>query len=131
VFERRPHLLRDLAAYVSISIAVVAVVIFCAEEGWGAGWGRWILLALFTCMIAHYWVKACRPIWRQAKFWYTSFSLLSIHIAFWILLMRRFPEFEPTWITALLEIAGLPFIADFIQPLLGHPRKPYNGAKLL
>ena len=128
MFERRPHLLRDVGLYVVIGLLVVAVILIFAENGWGTGWSRWVALALGSCLIFYYWLKMCRPLWRRHSFWYTSLALLTLHAIFWAVLLRHFPSLLPTWFAGQLfvvELAAFPFLADWIAPLFKdrHPLK--------
>jgi hypothetical protein len=131
VFEKRPHRLRDFGLYVVISVLVVSVILVFAAKGWGAGWSRWVALGLGTGLIFYYWLRMCRTVWRLYSFWYTSGILLTLHTAFWIILLRHSPEFRPTWFAGQLfvvELAAFPLLADWINALFErhHRRK---GAK--
>ncbi len=116
MFERRPQLLRDLALYVLISLAVVAVVIVCAENRWGAGWGRWLLLILTTVLIFYHWIRSGRRLWRQRSFWYVSSALFIGHMLLWLAAMRHFANFQPNLLLTLLEFVAIWFVADWLHP---------------
>jgi len=117
VFEKRPHLLRDLAFYVLISLGVVAITVICALNAWGTGWGRWMLLTLATSLIFYYWIKACRPLWRHKLFWVTVMALAALHTTGWLFVMRHSAKLQPSWPVALAEYVALTLLAGWIHPI--------------
>ncbi len=116
MFEKRPHRLRDLLLYVLITFSVLALIYVFATNGWGMGWGRWVLLSLFTLFILYFWIKESRPLWRRKSFWTISVLLFTLHSAWWITTMRHSLNSQPTWLTSLIELSVFLAIARSMQP---------------
>jgi hypothetical protein len=69
---------------------------------------RWVMLAVFTAVLAFGIIKASRKYWTHVSFWLICTCALTIHVAIFIYLLPLYPEFKPVWFLPIIVVeAGI------------------------
>jgi hypothetical protein len=108
---KRQHRTLDFALYIAISLALLAVVVFCAENKIGIGWSRRLAVILFTALVFGSWIQGRRVYWKKWRFWLLGTALLVVHIAAWTTILFCRPTFQPV---SLLMASGVPELIVFL-----------------
>jgi hypothetical protein len=82
----------------------------------------WVMLAIFTAVLALTIVKTSREYWARVSFWLTCAVAVAAHLAIFIPLVRVYPEFKPFWFVPIVIVeAGI--FGMICDMLLNHSRR--------
>ena len=100
--------LRDLLAYVGISLAVIAIMIasFVAGLGWQS-FVKWFGLTAATLVLSSIvWTGAEAELRNNRYFWRVNVGMLLVHCLAWVALLITVQEWKFIWFAPMLvEIA--------------------------
>ncbi len=106
--------LRDLAMYAGVSALIIAVVValFAAGLSWQA-FVKWIGFAIMTSVVFGYYLDEYRVSWRTPRFWDVTLALLTAHLGFWIIFIKRSSEWKFIWFTPMVfEVIALQYFVN-------------------
>jgi hypothetical protein len=70
--------------------------------------GPWIMLAVFTAVLAFALIKPSRGYWKCTSFWLICAAELAVHVTVFIYLLRLYPQFKPVWFVPIIVVeAGI------------------------
>lgn len=70
---------------------------------------RWVMLAVFTVVLAVAMIKACKRYWARPVFWLSLAGFLGIHLTVFIELLHSYPDFRVFWFVSIGMVEGAVF----------------------
>jgi hypothetical protein len=112
-------ILRRSLLYLGLALAslmVFSLIFILSVRGHISVPFLWIMLAVFTAVLAFTVVQSSREYWSKTSFWITCAVALAVHLAVFIPLVRLYPDFRPFWFVPIVIVeAGIfGMICDFI-----------------
>jgi hypothetical protein len=93
-------IVRRLPLYFALALAGLATIGLLVAISISTGIeieGRWIGLAMFSCVLLWAMVRESRSMWMQPKFWMAVTGFLAIHLAVFVPILRSYPQWRVVW----------------------------------
>jgi hypothetical protein len=108
---------------VAVAAAVIAYGDY-SEAHWTPD-GRWIGLALYTCLVFGTALHLLRRQWGQGRFWLMTTGALMLHLAAYSVLLLSVDEWRLIWFAPLSLAEGL-LLTAFLENTAPVPRARRN-----
>jgi len=122
---------RKNLVYLGIIAGSVAIVLLAAfiSARWRIIIGfHWIGLAIATSILLWVLMNQYRKCWNRPRFWLTMLSVLTVHLAIFVPILRAYPGFKLIWWMPILMVEGPLFLipCDF---LINRPKRLHHDVR--
>jgi drug/metabolite transporter superfamily protein YnfA len=113
----KPNRARDFVLYGAISLGFMAVLLFAAHRKVSPdAYTKWGGLTFFTAILFGNFITQSRQFFRSRPFWVLAGSLLTVHLAAFVILLVRASEWRGPWfLVMLLEVPLFNRLRDRIE----------------